>query len=408
MGSYIPSERLVDVKPAPARRSEGSESRSTKSVQKPRIRVTWDDQPVALGTQSQDQLMQAVQKPCRRVMSEAQSVALVPRKVLSEPRLDLNPLVRIHKGRSSYRKTSTPEPLETETGKKLPPETHQISQRKLDPLIRTCVGRSSPENTSTHGPLEIEVGEKLLPENDRGDSVDTVTKLSKIRKVTYDRTRPPSVVHGNSTTDEDTWNSQKRKYFKVIIKRLKDFMAGKFGANVRKVKNPLIKKHLMGNGAFRVSYWSNYVNDHRIIHQVHQDFLQTKELGIRYVAEGDDATNLVHKAGPPLPSVPSKSQHQDEDIHDALASLLDEFKDLDAPKYSDPSRESVESVSSTRSSPEDGVIRPATVDESRTSNSQPPKLMIRFYPSGTPGPLRRHYSTATVSQEDCFWYVTTY
>ncbi len=397
MGSYIPSERL-DVKPAPARRSEGSKSRSTKSVRKPRIRLTWDGHPVALDTELQDQLMQAVQKSRRRVMSEAQPVALAPRKVLSTPGLDLNPLVRIHKGRSSYRKTSTREPLETEVGEKLPPETHQISVRKLDPLIRTCVGRPSPENTSTHGPLERQVGEKLLPENDRGDSVDTVTKLPQIRKmVTYDRTRRPSVVHGNSTTDEDTWNSQKRKYFKVHIKRLKDFMARKVGANVRKVKNPLIKKHLMGNGAFRISYWSNYVNDHRIIHQVHQDFPQTKELGIRYVAERDDATNLVHKAGPPLPSVPSKSQHQDEDIHDALASLLDEFKDLDAPKYSDPSRESVESVSSTRSFPEDGVIRPATVDESRTSYSEPLKSMIRFYPSGTPGPLRRHYSTATVS-----------
>ena len=154
----------------------------------------------------------------------------------------------------------------------------------------------------------------------------------------------------------------------------------------------------MGNGALRVRYWSNYVNDSRTIHQVHQDFPQTKKLGILYVADGDDATHLVHKAGPSLPSVPSKSQPQDEDIHDTLASLLDEFKDLDAPKYSDPNRESVESVSSTRSSPEDRVIRPATVDESRTSNLQTPNLIRKIWSTRTPGPLKRHYSTATVSK----------
>lgn len=233
----------------------------------------------------------------------------------------------------------------------------------------------------------------------RSSLIDTEAKSLTMRWVSK---RRPGVVHGNSTTDEDTSrptekNSQKAKYPKVDIQ---DFMAENSGASVHVIKEHLIRKHPKYDGTPSPRYTFYYVHNVRInvriILQVNRDSPQTERPCILYVAEGDDATRLIHKAGPPL------GEREDEDFDNALTSLLDEYENHHTSKFSKPNRMTGEpshaSLPRIGFSPQDRSTRQAALNGSRTSNREYQETSRSLFSTRTSRAINRHYATASVSQ----------
>ena len=235
--------------------------------------------------------------------------------------------------------------------------------------------------------------------------------IKKYRKISWE----PRDVAGHSTRYDNMSQPAKgkpqiSKHFTIDKERFQNFMHESFGGRVLRIEDSIIKKYLFGNGSPNIHYISNYVNDARIIRQVPHDSRQTETPGILHVPEGDDANRLVRKAGPPLGERPTdaiqfllKDQHEDEDSHGALTSLLDAFRSLHTSKPPNPTGETGESTSSTRFSPHDRFVRQAASSGSRTSNPQSLDLSRRSFSISTPGVPKRHFATATVSKRRLLW-----
>lgn len=282
-------------------------------------------------------------------------------------------------------------------------------------------------DTPIPGPLETVVGMELPTKKLQIDSVDAEAMSPTPRKVKERKgrkgrqgrrtSREPSK---KSRMDKDVCrpvgrNSQKPENSKGNIDRFKDFMAEKFGARVRlledfvirkilvdksarNIRDSLIKKHLGNKSArnIRDTLIKKYLvgksgpNIRDSAPRFPRDSAQIVGPSILSVAERDNAIPLVCKVGPPLGQGPtdmsevaSKGQCEDKAFHDALTSLLGEFKDLPTSTVPAPTREIGKSMLSTRFSPLDRSIRRSALKTSGTSRHQA---------------WNRHYATAIVSK----------
>ena len=230
-------DNLVHVEPAPARRSNGSEIRSSQTVHKPRERGMSDGHLGTLGIQPQSASTQAVQKPRIRLISPRSSVLRAPEVFLSNPNRDLDLLIRTH----------------------------------------TC-----RDNTSSRKSRETDIGKNLPPQDGQDNSVDTEAKSSIVRRTSY----VSDVRIIRQVNYDSSWS-----YILCVAKR------DDATPVIHKTGQPLGERPI---DASKVSSkGQRRVNDVGIIHKVNQDTPQTEWPYILYVAEGDDVTPLIHKAGPP-------------------------------------------------------------------------------------------------------------
>ncbi|KAL9075487.1 MAG: hypothetical protein Q9161_001559 [Pseudevernia consocians] len=231
-------DNLVHVEPAPARRSNGSEIRSSQTVHKLRERGMSDGHLGTLGIQPQSASTQAVQKPRIRLISPRSSVLRAPEVFLSKP------------------------------------------NRDLDLLIRTHICR---DDTSTRTSLETDIGKNLPPQDGQDNSVDTEAKSSIVRRTSY----VSDVRIIRQVNYDSSWS------YILCVAKGDDATPIIHKAGPPLGERPIDASKVSSKGQRRV-------NDVRVIHKVNQDSPQTEWPFILYVAEGDDATPLIHKAGPLL------------------------------------------------------------------------------------------------------------
>ena len=147
---------------------------------------------------------------------------------------------------------------------------------------------------------------------------------------------------------------------------------------------PRIRKHMFGNGALNIPKIPESVKLLKLIRKLQHHLHRTKELGCLTDAN----------------EVPLDGQREDEDSYDALASLLDFYRDLDPPKTPAASGRSKNSVSRARFVPESSLLRRAatTMSGRHALDRQSPGSSKRLYSTSTIP--KRHNATATVSKED--------
>ena len=232
---------------------------------------------------------------------------------------------------------------------------------------------------------------RIFVKDNQGHGVDAGTISPAIRK-TYGKKGgfmlvPPD-IDGNSTKDEHRSQPEKEtpqnSALQPNIQGFKEFIAEETGAHVQLSEEPLIKKYIFGNGARNIPKISESVKNLRIFRKLQHDLPRTKELG--YPTDANE--------------VPLNGQREDEASYDALASLLDAYRDLHPPKIPAASEHFEKSVSSARFSPQDGLIRRAAINMSGSHalDRQSLDSSKRLYSTRTAP--NRHNATATVSKED--------
>lgn len=232
---------------------------------------------------------------------------------------------------------------------------------------------------------------RLLAKDNQGHGVDARTILPAIRKTWRKKggfNMAPPDIDGTSTKDEHKSGPVKEtpqnSECQPNIQGSEELIAEKSGAHVKLSKEPRIKKHIFGNGARNIPKIPEPVNCLWFIRKLLRDFPRTKEPGCPRDAK----------------EVPLNGQREDEASYDALASLLDSYRDLHPPKIPAASERFEKSASSARFSPQDGFIRRAamTMPGSHALDRQSLDSFKRLYSTRTTS--KRRNAIATVSKED--------
>ena len=232
---------------------------------------------------------------------------------------------------------------------------------------------------------------RLLGKDNQGHGVDAGTISPAIRE-TYGekgglKIVPPD-IDGTSTKDEhksgpakETPQNSERQ---PNIQGFEELIAEISGAHFKLTKEPLVRKHIFGNGALNIPKIPESVKSLRFIRKLLRDFPRTKEL---------ECPRDAYK-------VPLNSQPEDEASYDALASLLDSYRDLHPPKIPAASERFEKPVSSARFSSQDGLIRRAamTLPGRHALDRQSLDSFKRLYSTKTTSKGRN--AIATVSKED--------
>ena len=232
---------------------------------------------------------------------------------------------------------------------------------------------------------------RLLGKDNQGHGVDA-GMISPAICETYGKKggfkMVPPDIDGTSTKDEhqsgpvkETAQNSERQ---PNIQGFEELIAEKSGAHFKLTKEPLVRKHMFGNGALNIPKIPEFVKSLRFIRKLLRDFPRTK--GLERPRDANE--------------VPLNGQREDEASYDALASLLDSYRDLHPPKIPAASERFRKSVSSARFSPQDGFIRGAamTMPGSHALHLQSLDSFKRLYSTRTTS--KRHNAIATVSKED--------
>ena len=252
--------------------------------------------------------------------------------------------------------------------------------RKLYRLIIRRLEVDGPESSS-----------RLLVKDDQGHGVDAGTISPAIRK-TYGKkgefTLVPPNINGISTEDEHrSWpvkETPRNSECQPNERGSEELIAEKSGAHVKLSEEPFIRKHMFGNGALNIPKIPEPVGLLRLIRKLQHDLLRTKELGCP-----TDANEVA-----------LDGQREDEASYDALASLLEFYRDLHPPKTPAASGRFEKSVSSAHFSPENSLLRRAAITMPRRHalDRQSVDSSRRLYSTSTIP--KRHNATVTVSKED--------
>lgn len=443
-GFHLP--RPDDADPA-ARSSDGAVDGSSefrKVIQKPRIRITLDGQPVALekprirmipedqsvalGSPLQSSSGEAIRKPRIRIELNGRPVAM------GKPRIRRIPVDQYDKDSKTMGRPNDID-RNTTTYQVIPPAVRRVTQHKISSISRFCDKLTKNPLFRTHfankDALKVRYNsyhsfnngslpsQSSIPkatssaanqtyEKD-GETMGRSTKLIKnpldsthfshlevpfISKYTVNVTSIQKVDKTFPMTGEGV--PPTADYFNVVIQRRKDTMSRKLAARDYMNKDPLFSIRLNENGVLTSRYLTN---DVKVTQRIRSTFPMT---------EGDSVTRLIRKSGPILdePStdateVTSKIQHKAETSLDALTSLLDIFRDFHSSTLPNPTRETSEMVPSTLVSAQDRFTRGLAQSGSRASNGQilnsQKRLKSLKYIKMNRVPNRR-YATATVSE----------
>ena len=241
---------------------------------------------------------------------------------------------------------------------------------------------------------------RLLVKDCRGHGVNAGRISPAIRK-TYGKKGgfmlvPPD-VNGTSTSTKDENKSrpvketQQSSECQPDVRGSKELIAENSEAHVKLSEEPLIKKYIFGNGALYIPKISESGKSLRFIRKLQHDLPWAKEFGCPTDAN----------------EVPMEGQREDEAFYDAIASLLDLYRDIHPPKTPPASERFEKSVSSARFSPQNSSIRRAAIPMSRRHawDRQSLDTFKTLYSTST-NPTRLKAKT-TVSKEDWCSIVST-
>ena len=246
-----------------------------------------------------------------------------------------------------------------------------------------------------------------LVKDDQGHGVDAGTISPAIRKTNDLKVRfmsvPPN-INGNSTKDEHrsrpVKETPRNSECQPNVRGSGELTAEKTGAHVRLIEGLFIKKYMFGNGALNIGL---LIKKYRF---------GNGALNIPKIPESVKLLRLIRKLQHYLPrtkepgcltnanEVPLDGQREEEASYDALASLLDLYRDHPPPKTPAASGRFKKSVSSARFSSENSLLRRAAITMSRRQalDRQSLNSSKRLYSTSTIPD--RHNATATVSKED--------